>query len=61
MALRQVGDGQTGHGRSGETCTCGAGPVPLSTTGLAARTGRITPGKDADVIPLRADDVTVFQ
>ena len=28
--------------------------------GLAARTGSITPGKDADVILLRADDLTVF-
>jgi 5-methylthioadenosine/S-adenosylhomocysteine deaminase len=28
--------------------------------GLAARTGSITPGKDADVILLRADDPTVF-
>jgi 5-methylthioadenosine/S-adenosylhomocysteine deaminase len=28
--------------------------------GLAARTGSITPGKDADLILLRADDLTVF-
>jgi cytosine/adenosine deaminase-related metal-dependent hydrolase len=28
--------------------------------GLGARTGSITPGKDADVILLRADDLTVF-
>lgn len=28
--------------------------------GLAARTGSITPGKDADVILLRGDDLTVF-
>ncbi|MFF1916284.1 amidohydrolase family protein [Streptomyces sp. NPDC058239] len=28
--------------------------------GLDARTGSITPGKDADVILLRADDLTVF-
>ena len=28
--------------------------------GLAARTGSITPGKDADIILLRADDLTVF-
>ncbi|MEV7323697.1 amidohydrolase family protein [Streptomyces sp. NPDC093970] len=28
--------------------------------GLAARTGSLTPGKDADVILLRADDITVF-
>jgi 5-methylthioadenosine/S-adenosylhomocysteine deaminase len=28
--------------------------------GLAARTGSLTPGKDADVILLRADDLTVF-
>lgn len=28
--------------------------------GLAARTGSITPGKDADVILLRADDLTAF-
>ncbi|MGW0998973.1 amidohydrolase family protein [Streptomyces sp. NPDC002520] len=28
--------------------------------GLAARTGSLTPGKDADVILLRADDPTVF-
>ncbi|GAS88773.1 amidohydrolase family protein [Mycolicibacterium brisbanense] len=28
--------------------------------GLAERTGSLTPGKDADVVLLRADDVTVF-
>ena len=28
--------------------------------GLSARTGSLTPGKDADVILLRADDLTVF-
>jgi cytosine/adenosine deaminase-related metal-dependent hydrolase len=28
--------------------------------GLAARTGSLTPGKDADVILLRTDDLTVF-
>jgi cytosine/adenosine deaminase-related metal-dependent hydrolase len=28
--------------------------------GLAARTGSITPGKDADLVLLRADDLTVF-
>jgi len=28
--------------------------------GLAARTGSITPGKDGDLILLRADDLTVF-
>ncbi|MGW2706305.1 amidohydrolase family protein [Streptomyces sp. NPDC001340] len=28
--------------------------------GLGARTGSIRPGKDADVILLRADDLTVF-
>ncbi|MGW1271562.1 amidohydrolase family protein [Streptomyces sp. NPDC002491] len=28
--------------------------------GLATRTGSITPGKDADIILLRADDLTVF-
>lgn len=28
--------------------------------GLAARTGSITPGKDADLILLRADDLTMF-
>ncbi|MER7179880.1 amidohydrolase family protein [Streptomyces hyaluromycini] len=28
--------------------------------GLAARTGSLTPGKDADVILLRTDDITVF-
>ncbi|MFI9649258.1 amidohydrolase family protein [Streptomyces sp. NPDC052040] len=27
--------------------------------GLAARTGSIAPGKDADIIPLRAADITV--
>ncbi|MEV5576765.1 amidohydrolase family protein [Spirillospora sp. NPDC052269] len=28
--------------------------------GLAARTGSLTPGKDADIVLLRADDLTVF-
>lgn len=28
--------------------------------GLGARTGSITPGKDADIILVRADDLTVF-
>jgi cytosine/adenosine deaminase-related metal-dependent hydrolase len=28
--------------------------------GLAARTGSITPGKDADIILLRGDDLTMF-
>jgi cytosine/adenosine deaminase-related metal-dependent hydrolase len=28
--------------------------------GLAARTGSLTPGKDADVILLRADDLSIF-
>ncbi len=28
--------------------------------GLAARTGTITPGKDADLILLRTDDLTMF-
>ncbi|MFJ9706515.1 aminotransferase class I/II-fold pyridoxal phosphate-dependent enzyme [Streptomyces sp. NPDC101234] len=33
---------------------------PARSCGLDARTGSLTPGKDADVILLRTDDITVF-
>jgi cytosine/adenosine deaminase-related metal-dependent hydrolase len=34
--------------------------VAAASCGLEARAGSITPGKDADIILLRTDDVTVF-